>query len=115
MTAVRPRWSGTLAAVQRCTVRAGRKVAVLEAAEAQNQNALVVRGETADRQGFTAISDLSPDAGDGARRAPECPSGHCGSHRHRPQSPGIPSHTRVGPICMWMWSWCALRRLTSPP
>lgn len=51
-----------------------RNIAVLEPAEAQNQNALVVRRETADRRDFVDISDLSPVAGELVIGGPpECP------------------------------------------
>ncbi|CAN5845872.1 ABC transporter substrate-binding protein [soil metagenome] len=54
---------------------AGRNVAVLEGAEAQNQNALVVRRETAEQRGLAAISDLSSTAADMVLGGPpECPS-----------------------------------------
>ena len=51
-----------------------RNVAVLDGAEAQNQNALVVRRETAERQGLADISDLSPAANMVLGGPPECPS-----------------------------------------
>jgi len=54
---------------------ADRNVAVLEGAEAQNQNALVMRRESAERQGFATISDLSAAAPDMVLGGPpECPS-----------------------------------------
>ena len=54
---------------------ADRNVAVLDGAEAQNQNALVVRRQTAERQGFTTVSDLSSAAASMVLGGPpECPS-----------------------------------------
>jgi osmoprotectant transport system substrate-binding protein len=54
---------------------ADRNVVVLDGAEAQNQNALVVRRETAEQQGLADISDLSPAAANMVLGGPpECPS-----------------------------------------
>ncbi|HSK95398.1 MAG TPA: ABC transporter substrate-binding protein, partial [Euzebyales bacterium] len=54
---------------------AHRGVAVLDAAEAQNQNALAVRRETADRRRLSSVSDLRPIAPDLVLGGPpECPT-----------------------------------------
>lgn len=54
---------------------ADRAVVVLDAAEAQNRNALAVRRETAERHGLTSISDLAPVADRLVLGGPpECPS-----------------------------------------
>lgn len=54
---------------------ADRKIAVLEAADVQSQNALAVRRDTADRLDLSTVSDLRPIAsGLVLGGPPECPS-----------------------------------------
>jgi osmoprotectant transport system substrate-binding protein len=54
---------------------AQRRITVLDAAEAQSQNALAVSRETADRRGLSMVSDLRPIAPDLVLGGPpECPT-----------------------------------------